>query len=164
MNGPAGQPKPHLPGAPYWLVVRDATGRNPRQLDVFSFDFEGERLMPLFGDGDQAEMFACSVTPGLPGATGWKPRLSSSGEVISLLSSDTLGAGVKRVALDPPPEVIGGAELHLISMSREMFLEDLIGRGRGWFDDEGRRKGRWKAASFEEASMNDGKEESGALR
>lgn len=165
MSDPAWQPGTRFSGLPYWLIVRDAVGRNLRQLDIFSFGSEGQKLVPIFSDEGQAEMFSQTEAP------GWRPRISSSGELISLLSCGSGPcAGVEGVILDPPPGDLDRAELRFISMSREAFLDHLIGRGRGWFDDEERKRGRlpgggqgwWRTAGPEEAS--DGKEGSGAVR
>lgn len=168
VSGSARRPGARDPESLYWLIVRGAAGRNTRQMDVFSFDFEGERLAPVFSDGEQAETFARLEAP------GWQPRLCSRGEMISLMSGRACGAGpcagVKGVALDPP-EGLGKAGFEFASMSRARFLDHLTGRGRGWFDDERRRRrgsggdpGLWETTGPEEASTSDGREESGALR
>jgi hypothetical protein len=44
------------------------------------------------------------------------------------------------VALDPSPEIVAEDAIDLVSLSREGFVDSLLGRGRAWFED--REKGR----------------------
>ena len=60
---------------------------------------------------------------------GWKVRQTSPGELFSML--DGARASVKKVALDPSPEMVAENLLGLVSVGKDRFLERFANRGRG---------------------------------
>ncbi len=60
---------------------------------------------------------------GSPGA-GWRLRETTAGELTGILSGSC--AGVRFVALDPLPELVGRGMIGLVSVRRERFVERLI--------------------------------------
>lgn len=134
--------------------------------EVLSLDLADGRVLPVFGSQQSAAEFlsawlsypvadeaaealveAHTNTAGASTVDGdWKLRGTGAGELVSLLSGSAFSAGscagVERVALDPPPELVDGirhgiTEGHvggLISVSRRCFLERLMGRNRTWFE------------------------------
>lgn len=156
--------------APYWLIVGDAAeGDSPKGSrnraastpEVLSLDLAEGRVLPVFGSEEGAALFIRAWMT-RASATGsdtvddqasvdgvgseWRPRGTGAGELISLLSGSAFlappCAGVERVALDPPPELLngpkrglnGGDTSELVSVGRKSFVEHLMGRGRAWFD------------------------------
>ncbi len=104
-------------GAGWWLITRDAAGRievltvgGGEALAVFSFEEEAEIFL-RFGELDGG---------------GWRTRESGVGELVSVLSGPRKYVG--RVALDPMPVMLA-ATVELASLSRERFLERVLGRG-----------------------------------
>ena len=72
--------------------------------------------MPVFSSEEEAELFL-----GFGGVTGgWWARESSAGELVSVLSGPC--AGVKKVALDPSPEIVVEGTVGLVSLLRESFM------------------------------------------
>ncbi len=147
MNGStrrAGSASPSA-GSPYWLIALSATEpgarRQARKLEFFVLDIAGERVLPVFGDEEQADAFARTPASGGPRSRepGWEPRACSNGELVSLLATSKYGsgpcAGVRKVVLDPLPEAFDPASIGLLSTSRECFTEHLLGRGRAWFEN-----------------------------
>jgi hypothetical protein len=103
----------------WWLIAKNENGRI-EFLTTFRDEYGGEAL-PIFGYEEEAEMFLH-----LSGyADSWSVRESSSGEIVSVLSGPCSGA--ESVALDPPPEMVAGATLSLVSLRRKRFLERLLG-------------------------------------
>jgi hypothetical protein len=116
---------------PYWLVARDTS----KHLDVFTVDYGGdERRLPVFTSKEEARLFAeKQFTKG-----GWHARPVGIGELVSVLYGPC--RTVDRVALDPPWETLSERTLDLVSVSREVFVEFLVGRGRSWFEEGHRRR------------------------
>ena len=109
--------------APRWFIA-DPTESN---LDVFTIDDGGERVLPVFSYWDEAVMYV-RLQLGSPLETpGWEPRVSSPGEIVSLLCGPL--SDVARVALDPLPEVCGVSVLDLLCVRREAFVLSLVGGG-----------------------------------
>ena len=82
---------------------------------------DGGEALPIFSYEEEAEMFLH-----LSGyADSWSVRESSSGEIVSVLLGPCSGA--ESVALDPPPKMVAGATLSLVSLRRKRFLERLLG-------------------------------------
>ena len=110
-----------------WLIA-DRTAGN---MDVFTIDDGGERILPIFSYRDEAEMYVRlqigTRLGNLPGAPGWEPRASSPGEIVSVLYGPL--SDVARVALDPLPEVCGASVLDLLCVRREAFVLSLVGEG-----------------------------------
>jgi hypothetical protein len=64
------------------------------------------------------------------GATGgWRARESGAGELVSVLSGPC--AGVKKVALDPSPEMVVEGTVGLVSLHRESFIGLIMARRSG---------------------------------
>ena len=110
---------PHivLTRGPLWLIARHELSK----LEVLTIGREDdEQVLPIFSFEEEAQLFlrSCEV------AVEWKVRKSSSGELISVLSGPC--AEVSEVALDPVPEVCGGALLGLLSVKRDEFVRGLL--------------------------------------
>lgn len=99
---------------------------------VLTLDAEGEvggkEMMPVFSFEEEAGSF---IRLKELGESGWRVRRSGSGEVLSLLSG--LYRGVKRVALDPLPEIGSRTLLGLFTVGRRVFMDRLATGGRRWF-------------------------------
>ncbi len=109
--------------APRWLIADPTEG----SLDVFTIDDGGERVLPVFSYRDEAVMYV-RLQLGDPLETpGWEPRVSSPGEIVSVLYGPL--SDVARVALDPLPEVCGVSVLDLLCVRREAFVLSLVGEG-----------------------------------
>ena len=106
------------PGSAYWLVARNENGR----LEVLT---TGEEALPVFSHEEEAEMFLRLRRVGFD---GWQARESTAGELISVLYGPC--AGVKRVALDPLPEMIAERTVGFVSLSRERFVDLVLSRER----------------------------------
>ena len=76
--------------------------------------------MPVFSSEEEAKMILQfgGVTGGL------RARESSPGELVSVLSGPC--AGVKKVALDPSPEMVNEGTVGLVSLLRESFMNLII--------------------------------------
>jgi hypothetical protein len=110
------------PGSSYWLLVRNENGG----LEVLATDLAGgEEALLVFSHEEEAEMF---LRLGQAGLDGWQARESTAGELISVLYG--LCAGVERVALDPLPEMLVERTVRLVSLSRERFVDLVLGRER----------------------------------
>jgi hypothetical protein len=110
------------PGSAYWLVARNGNG----PLEVLAAgDAGGEEALPVFSHEEEAEMFLRLRRVGFE---GWQARESTAGELISVLYGPC--AGVKRVVLDPLPEMIAERTVGLVSLSRERFVDLVLSRER----------------------------------
>ena len=101
----------------------------------------GERAVPVFGFGEEAELFLrFGAAEGAGSGNRWLVRQTAPGELASLLLGPLSGAG--RVALDPLPGRLGGEAFSgLVSIDREGFVARLqavggeavvtVGRGSG---------------------------------
>lgn len=106
---------------PFWLIVKAGTGR----LDVLRTDLAtGGEALPVFSFEEEARMFL--EHGGLDG--DWRVRLTTAGELISVLFGPC--AGIGRVLLDPLPGSSYGAFNKLVSVEREAFIEFIEGRPR----------------------------------
>ena len=114
----------HTPRQPpdpvsYWLI---AEKRNNR-IEVLTIRTDDEQeTLPIFSS-EEAEIIL--RFEGLTG--GWRARESGVGELMWVLSSPF--AGVKKVALDPSPEMVVEGTVGLVSILRECFM-NLIMAGR----------------------------------
>ena len=79
----------------------------------------GDEALPVFSFREEAEMFLRLGAFGL----GWQTRLATPGELVSVLHGSC--AGVRKVALDPLPEVCGSAWMCVVSLDRRAFLRTL---------------------------------------
>lgn len=111
--------------ASWWLIARDGPcGR----LEALTVGDGNGRTLPVFGFREEAELFLHLAGPGT-GDGGWRVRESRAGELVSVLYGPC--RGVRRVALDPPPEVVDGRAAGPWSMGRGRFVGFVVGDGRG---------------------------------
>ena len=103
--------------APRWLIANLTDGK----MEVFTLDSGGDRVLPVFSFRDEAEMYV-RLQLGTP---GWEPRVSSPGEIVSVLYGPL--SDVARVALDPLPEVCDKTLLDLLCVRRDAFVRSLLG-------------------------------------
>jgi hypothetical protein len=111
----------HQPPDPvsYWLI---AEKRNNRIEALTIRAYDEQETLPVFSSEEEAELFL-----GFGGVTGeWRARESSVGELVSVLSGPC--AGVKKVALDPSPEMVVEGTVRLVSLVRESFMNLIIAR------------------------------------
>ncbi|MDF2702485.1 MAG: hypothetical protein K0S10_1429 [Rubrobacteraceae bacterium] len=125
----AGDPAPDQ--APWYRVlIRDEVSG----LEILTESTpQGEVVLPTFGSAEDA----CSYLAG--GRGSWKPKKTGRGELISLLAG--ICGEAWWVTLDPPPGMASGEVLEFLGMSRDRFLEPLLGRGRFWFERGHERQG-----------------------
>ena len=114
---PTHQPPGRRLAVRFWLVVKV----EPYPMEILTFSCGGDEALPVFSHEEEAELFLCLGEIG----DGWRVRESSAGEVISLLFRPC--AGVGSVTLDPLPATVAGAMIELLSLSRERFLDRLMG-------------------------------------
>ena len=117
----------HTPRQPpdpvsYWLI---AEKRNNR-IEVLTIRTDDEQeTLPIFSSEEEAEIIL--RFGGVTG--GWRARESSVGELVSVLSGAC--AGVKKVALDPSPEMVVEGTVGLVSLLRESFMNLIMARRSG---------------------------------
>jgi hypothetical protein len=118
----------HTPWQPpdpvaYWLI---AEKRNNR-IEVLTIhtDAVQEETLPVFSSEEEAEIML--RFGGVTG--GWRARESSVGELVSVLCGPC--AGVKKVALDPSPEMVVEGTVGLVSLLRESFMNLIMARRGG---------------------------------
>lgn len=101
----------------------------------------GERLLPVFSAAAEAEMFVWLSRPDRLSGKGWFVRRTGCGELLSMLIGPR--RSVRRVALDPSPELIGidgvEQEIELVCVTRKDFVERLL--------VERHRQPRWPGTS-----------------
>jgi hypothetical protein len=108
----------HTPRQPpdpvsYWLIAEKLSNR----LEALTIRTDDEQeTLPVFSSGEEAEIFL--RFGGVTG--GWRARGSSAGELVSVLTGPC--AGVKKVALDPSPEMVVEGTVGLVSLLRESFM------------------------------------------
>jgi hypothetical protein len=117
----------HTPRQPpdpvsYWLI---AEKRNNR-IEVLTIRTDDEQeTLPVFSSEEEAEIIL--RFGGVTG--GWRARESGAGELVSVLSGPC--AGVKKVALDPSPEMVVEGTIRLVSLLRETFMKLIMTRRSG---------------------------------
>jgi hypothetical protein len=103
----------------YWLIAEKQDNRL-EALTIRAYD--EQETLPVFSSGEEAETILR-----FEGATGgWRARESSVGELVSVLSGPC--AGVKKVALDPSPEMVVEGTVRLVSLPRESFMNLIMAR------------------------------------
>jgi hypothetical protein len=97
----------------YWLIAEKQYNR----LEVLTLHTDGtQETLPVFSSNDEAEIFLR-----FRGVIGeWRAKESSAGELVSVLYGPC--TGVKKVALDPSPEMVNEGTVGLVSLLRESFL------------------------------------------
>ena len=117
----------HTPRQPpdpisYWLISEKRNNR----IEVLTIRTDDEQeTLPIFSSEEEAEMFL--RFGGVAG--GWRARESGAGELIWVLSGPC--AGVKKVALDPSPEMVVEGTVGLVSLLRESFMNLIMARRSG---------------------------------
>ena len=106
----------------YWLIAE----RQDKRIEVLTLHTDGtQETLPVFSSEEEAEIFL--RFGGVTG--GWRARESSAGELVSMLYGPC--AGVRKVALDPSPEMVNEGTVRLVSLLRESFLGlIMVRRGR----------------------------------
>ena len=106
----------------YWLIAE----RQDKRIEVLTLHTDGtQETLPVFSSEEEAEIFL--RFGGVTG--GWRARESSAGELVSVLYGPC--AGVRKVALDPSPEMVNEGTVGLVSLLRESFLGlIMVRRGR----------------------------------
>lgn len=104
---------------PLCLIVEHHNGG----MEVLTINPGGGETLPVFSFKEEAELF---LQFGVSG-TGWWVRETTAGELISILYGPC--AGVEKVALDPPPGLLGEAAVGLVSLSRKDFVRILVAEG-----------------------------------
>jgi len=84
---------------------------------------EGKEAIALFSAEEEARMFCHLSKQGAKGSV----RQTTAGGVLSLLYGPW--AVARHVALDPLPEIFGGALLGVLTLGREHFAKSFAG---GW--------------------------------
>ena len=114
----------------YWLLVRDRVSGPEFFVEETP---RGAVVLPVFRSEELAGVH-------LPDGGGpWRPRKTGRGELVSVLMGACRKAG--WVTLDPPPDLTTEEALGLLGVSRDGFLDPLLGRDRAWFQTrDGRRR------------------------
>jgi hypothetical protein len=110
-----------LPGWVYWLIVRNENLR----MEILTIGLSsGEEALPIFSYEDEADMFL-----GVGEFAGsWQARKTMTGELISVLYGPC--ALVKKVVLDPLPEMVADRTVGLLSLGRDRFVDHILARER----------------------------------
>jgi hypothetical protein len=135
--GPTSRREEEAPKPPYWLVAR--TGSGGTQILTIGDDIGDDTgkvsTLALFGSEEGAMEFRRRHAK----ESGWLASPIGIGELLSVLCAPR--AEVGRVALDPSPEIIAHGATGLVSLSRQRFVDSLLGRGRAWFEDRYHEEG-----------------------
>ena len=106
----------------YWLIAKKRSNR----IEVLTMRADGgQETLPIFSSEEEAEMIL--RFGGVTG--GWWARESGAGELVSILCGPC--AGVKKVALDPSPEMVVVGTVGLVSLLRESFMNLIMARRGG---------------------------------
>jgi hypothetical protein len=118
------EPVPRQPPDPvsYWLIAEKRNNRL-RVLTIRTVD--EQETLAVFSSEEETEIFL--RFGGVTG--GWRARGSSAWELVSVLSGPC--AGVKKVALDPSPEMVVEGMIGLVSLLRERFMNLIVARRSG---------------------------------
>jgi hypothetical protein len=100
----------------YMIARRENEGLVP-----FCLPLGSEEMLPVFSSSDFAGRFLQTNALG----PEWDVRVSSDGEILSLLSG--LCAGVGWISFDPSPKSLGTGDLSASFMRRESFVNYLAG-------------------------------------
>jgi hypothetical protein len=108
----------------YWLVARYVKRTNVLVVEVPG----GERLLPVFSAAAKAEVFVQLSALDRSLGKEWFARRTGRGELLSMLIGPR--RSVRRVALDPSPELMGvdgvEQEIELVCVTRKDFVERLL--------------------------------------
>ncbi len=101
----------------HWLIAR----HRANEMEVFTMGSDGGETLAVFSFKEEAEMFLrLGIREG-----DWRVRPITAGELVSMLYGPC--SGVRRVALDPPPETGGRMILTLLSLGSRDFVQILLG-------------------------------------
>jgi hypothetical protein len=110
------------------LPGTSAFGASQQALPVFSSrEDAGEFLEFVRRDGTSLGRFSVAGAVG-----GWRIREIERGELVSMLRGSC--AGVRKILLDPLPGIDAKLSAELVGVSREGFMDRLLGRERSWFE------------------------------
>ena len=117
----------HTPRQPpdpvsYWLI---AEKRNNR-IEALTLRTDDEQeTLPVFSSEEEAKIILR-----IGGVTGgWRARESGAGELISVLTGPC--GDVKKMVLDPSPEMVVEGTIRLVSLLRESFMNLIMARRSG---------------------------------
>src|SRR5918995_585100 len=108
----------------YWVIAKDAKDAKDGfgQLEVLTVDLDGTgEALPVFSFEEEAEMFLWLQTT----EEGREVRETTPGQLVSILYGPC--AHVRRVMLDPLPEIGVRMQISLLGMDRNDFVESVIG-------------------------------------
>ena len=105
----------------YWVIAKDAKD-GFGQLEVLTVDLDGTgEALPVFSFEEEAEMFLWLQTT----EDGREVRETTPGQLVSILYGPC--AHVRRVMLDPVPEIGARMQISLLGMDRNDFVESVMG-------------------------------------
>src|ERR687897_797196 len=105
----------------YWVIARNAKD-GFGQPDLLTVDLDGTgETLPVFSFEEEAEMFLWLQTT----EDGREVRETTPGQLVSILYGPC--AHVRRVMLDPVPEIGARMQISLLGMDRNDFVESVMG-------------------------------------
>jgi hypothetical protein len=108
----------------YWVIAKDPKDAKDGfgQLEVLTVDLDGAgEALPVFSFEEEAEMFLWLQTT----EDGREVRETTPGQLVSILYGPC--AHVRRVMLDPLPEIGVRMQISLLGMDRNDFVESVMG-------------------------------------
>jgi hypothetical protein len=108
----------------YWVIAKDAKDAKDGfgQLELLTVDLDGAgEALPVFSFEEEAEMFLWLQTT----EEGHEVRETTPGQLVSILYGPC--AHVRRVMLDPLPEIGASMLISLLGMDRNDFVESVMG-------------------------------------
>jgi hypothetical protein len=108
----------------YWVIAKDAKDAKDGfgQLELLTVDLDGAgEALPVFSFEEEAEMFLWLQTT----EEGHEVRETTPGQLVSILYGPC--AHVRRVMLDPLPEIGVRMQISLLGMDRNDFVESVMG-------------------------------------
>lgn len=105
--------------ATYWLIVKRRAGKAKLEERLILDSGNWEGALAVFSFEEEAGMF---LSLGSPGA-GWRVKETTAGELTGILLGPC--AGIRFVALDPLPELVGRGMIGLVNLRRERFVKRL---------------------------------------
>ena len=136
----------------FWLLARYRTGGT----EVLRITLtSGEEALPVFSFEDEAKMFLKLGTS----CGGWRVRVTTVGELVSVLFGPC--AGVGWIVLDPLPPPFAESLMDPAGMGRDAFMESHLGvqrppvvRVRAWHGAPPRPPKGANGGAHEEANVN----------
>ncbi len=105
----------------YWVIAKDVKDGFGRP-DLLTVDLDGTgEALPVFSFEEEAEMFLWLQTT----EDGREVRETTPGQLVSILYGPC--ADVRRVMLDPLPEIGARMQISLLGMDRTDFVESVMG-------------------------------------